>query len=72
MIRSNNVAFSADPELMASEIAEYVRNGVENEQRKFVLIRGEPSVKTRDMTRVRVAASEGLGEDQQILIAVQQ
>jgi len=72
VIRSNNVAFSTDPELMASEIAEYVRNGVENEQRKFVLIRGEPSVKTRDMTRVRVAASEGLGEDQQILIAVQQ
>jgi biopolymer transport protein ExbD len=72
VIRANNVAFSADPELMASEIAEYVRNGIENEQRKFVLIRGEPSVKTRDMTRVRVAASEGLGEDQQILIAVQQ
>ncbi len=72
VIRANNVAFSADPELMASEIAEYVRNGIENEQRKFVLIRGEPSVKTRDMTRVRIAASEGLGEDQQILIAVQQ
>ncbi len=72
VIRANNVAFPADPEQMASEVAEYVRNGIENERRKFVLIRGEPSVKTRDMTRVREAASEGLGEDQQILIAVQQ
>lgn len=73
VIRPNKVAFSADPELMASEIAEYVRNGIENENRKFVLIRGEPSVKTRDMTRIRIAASEGLtSEDQQILVAVQQ
>lgn len=72
VLRANGVAFPADPEQMSAEIAEYVRNGIENEQRKFVLIRGEPSVKTREMTRVREAASEGLGEDQQILIAVQQ
>ncbi|MDX1928209.1 MAG: biopolymer transporter ExbD [Pirellulaceae bacterium] len=72
VIRSNNTAFSSDPEQMAIEVEEYVRNAVENEQRKFVLIRGEPAVKTRDMTKVRVAASAGLNEDQQVLIAVQQ
>ena len=72
VIRSNGVAFASDPDQMATEVEEYVRNAVENEQRKFVLIRGEPAVKTREMTRVRVAASAGLNEDQQILIAVQQ
>jgi biopolymer transport protein ExbD len=72
VIRANGTAFAADPEQMAIEVAEYVRDGIENQQRKFVLIRGEPAVKTREMTRVREAASEGLGEDQQILIAVQQ
>jgi biopolymer transport protein ExbD len=72
VIRANGTAFSSDPEQMATEVEDYVRNAIENEQRKFVLIRGEPAVKTREMTRVRVAASAGLGEDQQILIAVQQ
>ncbi len=33
---------------------------------------GEPSVKTREITRVREAASAALNEDQQILVAVQQ
>ena len=72
VIRANGTAFSPDPEQMATEVEEYVRNAIENEQRKFVLIRGEPAVKTREMTRVRVAASAGMAEDQQILIAVQQ
>jgi biopolymer transport protein ExbD len=72
VIRANGVAFASDPDQMATEVEEYVRNAIENEQRKFVLIRGEPTVKTREMTRVREAASAGLGEDQQILIAVQQ
>jgi biopolymer transport protein ExbD len=72
VIRSNGIAFASDPDQMATEVEEYVRNAIENEQRKFVLIRGEPAVKTREMTRVRVAASAGLNEDQQVLIAVQQ
>lgn len=64
--------FNGAIEQIEQDIEDYVRRGVENEKRNFVLIRGEPKVKTGDMSRVRIAASRGLNEDQQIMIAVQQ
>jgi biopolymer transport protein ExbD len=64
--------FTGANEQIEQEIEDYVRNGVENQKRTFVLIRGEPRVKTGEMARVRQAASRGMNEDQQILIAVQQ
>lgn len=72
VLKASGDPFPRDPDQMATEIEAYVRNGLENESRKFVLIRGEPSVKTREITRVREAASAALNEDQQILVAVQQ
>lgn len=72
VFRNDGRQFTGGMEQMEQDIEDYVRNGVETENRVFVLIRGEPKVKTGDMSRVRVAASRGLNEDQQILIAVQQ
>lgn len=70
--RNDGKQFSGALEQIEQDIEDYVRQGIETENRQFVLIRGEPSVKTGDMARVRVAASRGLNEDQQIMIAVQQ
>ncbi|MFO1066712.1 MAG: biopolymer transporter ExbD [Pirellulales bacterium] len=72
VFRNDGTKFQGEGEQIEQDIEDYVRQGIETENRQFVLIRGEPSVKTRDMARIREAASRGLGEDQQILIAVQQ
>ncbi len=72
VFRADGRQFTGAMEQIEQDIEEYVRNAIESEKREFVLIRGEPRVKTGDMAKVRVAASRGLNEDQQILIAVQQ
>lgn len=69
VFRADGRQFTGAMEQIEQDIEEYVRNA---DKREFVLIRGEPRVKTGDMAKVRVAASRGLDEDQQIMIAVQQ
>lgn len=73
VFREDAQPFATDNlEQLQQDIEDYVRQGIETNRKSFVLIRGEPGVKTREMAVIREAASRGLNEDQQILVAVQQ
>lgn len=63
--------FSADVETQSAELAEYVEQSFLDEKKKFVLIQGEPSVRTSEMMRIRVAISTVMNPEQDIMIAVE-
>lgn len=67
--KSGGVAFSADPEQQAAEIAQYVADGIDA-GKKHVIIRAEGTVRHGEIGRVSKAISDSLGEGEVINIAV--
>jgi hypothetical protein len=63
--------FSMDEDVQSAEIAEYIEVSLQNPKKKYVLIQGEPRVKTSQIVRVQMAVGSVIPPDQEILIAVE-
>ncbi|MEQ1827873.1 MAG: hypothetical protein ABL921_18070, partial [Pirellula sp.] len=63
--------FSSIEDIQSAEIAEYVEAALQNPQKKYVLIQGEPRVLTSQMMRVQVAVAGVLTPEHEIMIAVE-
>jgi len=64
-------SFSTDREEQSGEIAEYVANGLQAMEKKFVLIQAEPTVLTAEIVRIQNAIGSVLDPEQKILVAVE-
>jgi len=63
--------FSNDPEQQSAEIAEYISEAFQDEKKKYLLIQGEPSVRTSEIVRVQRAAASVMNPEYDIMIAVE-
>lgn len=63
--------FSSDPEEQEAEIEEFIETAMQDTTKKYVLIQGEPTVRTSDIIRVQNAVGRVVGSDQEVLIAVE-
>jgi len=68
--RGDGTSFSEDPELQASEIAEYIQLELDSGRKSEVLVRAEGNVTSGQMLKVKQAISEVLEEGKMINIAV--
>jgi len=64
-------SFSTDREEQSGEIAEFVANGLQAMEKKFVLIQAEPTVLTAEIVRIQNAIGSVLDPEQKILVAVE-
>jgi biopolymer transport protein ExbD len=63
--------FASENEQQSGEIAEYVANGLQYMEKKFVLIQAEPNVLTSQIVRIQNAIGSVLDPEQKILVAVE-
>ncbi len=70
--RKDGSVFSADKDVQAQEISDYLIYQMESKGMRFVMICAEPEVKSREIARIRDIVSRELAPEQEIMIAVQQ
>jgi biopolymer transport protein ExbD len=63
--------FSNDPDQQSAEIAEYISEAFQDEKKKYLLIQGEPSVRTSEIIRIQRAAASVMNPEYDIMIAVE-
>jgi hypothetical protein len=64
-------AWVIDREQQSAEIAEYVNEGLQLQEKKSVLIQAEPNVLTAEIVRIQNAVGSVMDPEQKILIAVE-